>query len=209
MGGKEMKEAQHINKSLSALGNVMEALDRKASHIPYRNSKLTYLLQDALSGNSKTMMIATVCPTTVTFDETSTVLQFATRARRINLGVAQKNIKSKNLEETVKNLTAEMKMLAKAKEHKEEQLIELKKSHERIQERLVKSQDSRNKVVEQESRTMAVLRKNNVDLVARHQKEKALRESKVMELEQSQQEVILVQCHYFSLLQNFACIIYK
>ena len=43
--GKAMKEAQHINKSLSALGNVMEALDQKSSHIPYRDSKLTYLLR--------------------------------------------------------------------------------------------------------------------------------------------------------------------
>lgn len=43
--GAAMKEAQHINKSLSALGDVMEALDSKAKHVPYRNSKLTYLLQ--------------------------------------------------------------------------------------------------------------------------------------------------------------------
>ena len=55
--GDHMKEAGHINKSLSALGNVMEALDRKASHVPYRDSKLTYLLQDSLGGNSRTMMI--------------------------------------------------------------------------------------------------------------------------------------------------------
>ena len=47
--GKAMKEAQHINKSLSALGNVMEALDQKASHVPYRDSKLTYLLRKSLN----------------------------------------------------------------------------------------------------------------------------------------------------------------
>ena len=187
--GKEMKEAQHINKSLSALGNVMEALDRKASHIPYRNSKLTYLLQDALSGNSKTMMIVTVCPASDSFDETTTSLQFATRARRINLGVAQRNIRSKNLEETVKNLTSEMKVLAKAKKQKEEQLLELRKAHERIQDRLAKSQDSRNKMVEQESRTMVVLRKNNVDMVSRYQQEKASKEAKEVELEHSKEKV--------------------
>jgi kinesin family protein C2/C3 len=50
--GKAMKEAQHINKSLSALGNVMEALDQKSSHIPYRDSKLTYLLREYLSFES-------------------------------------------------------------------------------------------------------------------------------------------------------------
>jgi len=187
--GKEMKEAQHINKSLSALGNVMEALDRKSSHIPYRNSKLTYLLQDAFSGKSKTMMILTVCPSSGSFDETSTSLQFATRARRINLGVAQRNIKSKNLEQTVKDLTSEMKVLAKAKEAKEEQLNEMKKAHERIQERLMKSQESRNKVAEQESRTMAVLRKNSVEMVGRYQQEKASKEANAAELEQAQQQV--------------------
>lgn len=47
--GKAMKEAQHINKSLSALGNVMEALDQKSSHVPYRDSKLTYLLRKYMS----------------------------------------------------------------------------------------------------------------------------------------------------------------
>ncbi len=51
--GDALKEAQHINKSLSALGDVINALGAKSKHVPYRNSKLTYLLQDSLSGNSK------------------------------------------------------------------------------------------------------------------------------------------------------------
>lgn len=73
--GQAMKETQHINKSLSSLGDVMEGLDKKSKHIPYRNSKLTYLLQDSLGGNSKTMMIVTVCPTELTADETFFALQ--------------------------------------------------------------------------------------------------------------------------------------
>jgi hypothetical protein len=73
--GQAMKETQHINKSLSSLGDVMEGLDKKSKHIPYRNSKLTYLLQDSLGGNSKTMMIVTVCPTELTADETLFALQ--------------------------------------------------------------------------------------------------------------------------------------
>merc|ERR1712232_507152 len=99
VAGDHLKEAGHINKSLAALGNVMEALDRKASHIPYRDSKLTYLLQDSLGGNSRTMMIVAVTPTDVTCDESVHALQFATRVRRINIGAAQRNVTSKNLEE--------------------------------------------------------------------------------------------------------------
>ncbi|EED94949.1 predicted protein, partial [Thalassiosira pseudonana CCMP1335] len=95
--GKAMKEAQHINKSLSALGNVMEALDRKSSHVPYRDSKLTYLLQNSLGGNSRTMMIVAACPHNNSYDETTFALKFATRVRRINLGKAQKNVTAKNL----------------------------------------------------------------------------------------------------------------
>ena len=68
--GKELREAQHINKSLAALGDVMASLDKKSEHIPYRNSKLTYLLQDALSGNARAMMVAEVRMSEVRVDAT-------------------------------------------------------------------------------------------------------------------------------------------
>lgn len=190
--GKHLKEAGHINKSLSALGNVMEALDRKASHIPFRDSKLTYLLQDSLGGNSKTMMVVTVCPTNNAFDETQYALQFATRVRRINLGTAQRNVSSKNLEETVKSLTMEMKMLAKAKDKSETQLLSLKRDHERIKDRLTKSSESRTKNKD-ETRTMAVLRQNNTDMAGRWQKEKTMREEKMQALEDTHKELRKVQ----------------
>ena len=51
--GQTLKEAQHINRSLSALGDVVSALQRRASHVPFRNSKLTFLLKDSLTGTSK------------------------------------------------------------------------------------------------------------------------------------------------------------
>lgn len=61
--GEGMREAAKINLSLSALGNVISALvDGKAQHIPYRDSKLTRLLQDSLGGNTKTIMIAAISP---------------------------------------------------------------------------------------------------------------------------------------------------
>lgn len=58
--GSRLREAQHINKSLSALGDVIAALRSRQGHVPFRNSKLTYLLQDSLSGDSKTLMVVQV-----------------------------------------------------------------------------------------------------------------------------------------------------
>lgn len=186
--GKELREAGFINKSLSALGNVMEALDRKAKHVPYRDSKLTYLLQDSLGGNSRTMMIVTVNPTSESYDETQYALQFATRVRRIQLGTAKRNVSSKNLEETVKNLTSEMKLLAKAKERSESQMMSLKRENKRVQDRLASASEARSKASD-ESRTMAVLQKSNAEVTERLQKERALKDQKAADLENCKKEL--------------------
>lgn len=58
--GSRLREAQYINRSLSALGDVIYALRSRQGHVPFRNSKLTYLLQDSLSGDSKTLMMVQV-----------------------------------------------------------------------------------------------------------------------------------------------------
>ncbi|XP_053365916.1 kinesin family member 3Cb isoform X2 [Clarias gariepinus] len=82
--GQRFKEAAKINLSLSALGNVISALvDGKNSHIPYRDSKLTRLLQDSLGGNSKTVIVATIGPTSCHYEETLATLRFANRAKNI------------------------------------------------------------------------------------------------------------------------------
>ena len=82
--GDRLKEAQKINLSLSALGNVISALvDGKSTHIPYRDSKLTRLLQDSLGGNTKTVMIAAVSPADYNYDETLSTLRYASRAKSI------------------------------------------------------------------------------------------------------------------------------
>ncbi|KAI9342597.1 P-loop containing nucleoside triphosphate hydrolase protein, partial [Obelidium mucronatum] len=82
--GDRLKEATKINLSLSALGNVISALvDGKSSHIPYRDSKLTRLLQDSLGGNAKTLMIATLSPASYNYDETLSTLRYANRAKNI------------------------------------------------------------------------------------------------------------------------------
>ena len=82
--GQRLKEATKINLSLSTLGNVISALvDGKSSHIPYRNSKLTRLLQDSLGGNSKTVMVANIGPADYNFDESISTLRYANRAKNI------------------------------------------------------------------------------------------------------------------------------
>ena len=86
--GQALKETQSINKSLSALGNVLNSLGRKESHIPFRDSKLTYLLQDSLGGNSKTLMLVMCGPTKEHSAETVNTLNFGTRAKEVTIGRA-------------------------------------------------------------------------------------------------------------------------
>eukprot|EP00746_Dinoflagellata_sp_MGD_P125618 gnl/MRDRNA2_/MRDRNA2_60421_c1_seq1.p1 gnl/MRDRNA2_/MRDRNA2_60421_c1~~gnl/MRDRNA2_/MRDRNA2_60421_c1_seq1.p1 ORF type:complete len:788 (+),score=239.08 gnl/MRDRNA2_/MRDRNA2_60421_c1_seq1:88-2451(+) len=82
--GDTLKEATKINMSLSALGNVISALvDSKSSFVPYRDSKLTRLLQDSLGGNTKTVMCANVGPVDYNYDETLSTLRYAYRAKSI------------------------------------------------------------------------------------------------------------------------------
>ncbi|GAV66836.1 LOW QUALITY PROTEIN: Kinesin domain-containing protein [Cephalotus follicularis] len=86
--GMRFKEGIHINKGLLALGNVISALGdekkrKEGGHVPYRDSKLTRLLQDSLGGNSKTVMIACVSPADSNVEETLNTLKYANRARNI------------------------------------------------------------------------------------------------------------------------------
>ncbi|EFJ44338.1 Kif3C type kinesin-like protein [Volvox carteri f. nagariensis] len=92
--GDRLKEAQAINKSLSALGDVIQALQQRNAHIPYRNSKLTRLLEDSLGGNSKCVMIVNVSPAVENVSETKCSLEFASRARKVELGRARANVTS-------------------------------------------------------------------------------------------------------------------
>ena len=83
--GKQLEESKKINKSLSALGNVIYALtDPKGrTHIPYRDSKLTRLLENSLGGNCKTTMIAMISPAQCSFNESLSTLNFAKRAKTL------------------------------------------------------------------------------------------------------------------------------
>ena len=79
----QLKESQHIGKSLSALGDVINALSEKQQFIPYRNNKLTQLMQDSLGGNGKTLMFVTFSPADSQVDETTSTLFFAAKMKKV------------------------------------------------------------------------------------------------------------------------------
>jgi kinesin family member C1 len=87
-----LKETVNINKSLSCLADVFINLQQKSKHIPYRNSKLTMLLQDCLSGTGKSLMIANLSPTQASSNETLCTMRFADQVSQVELGKAQKQM---------------------------------------------------------------------------------------------------------------------
>lgn len=89
--GQGAKEAIAINKSLSALGDVIGGLSTGSKHIPFRNSQLTFLLQDSMSGQAKVLMFCCVSPASYNVSESTSSLLFASRARGVSLGPVKKN----------------------------------------------------------------------------------------------------------------------
>lgn len=83
--GARFTEGANINKSLLALGNCINSLADGHRHIPYRDSKLTRLLKDSLGGNCRTVMIANVSPSSLSYEDTYNTLKYATRAKKSNL----------------------------------------------------------------------------------------------------------------------------
>ncbi|XP_076885480.1 kinesin-like protein KIN-14T [Bidens hawaiensis] len=106
--GRRFEEGKSINLSLSALGDVINALQRKNSHIPYRNSKLTQVLKDSLGEDSKTLMLVHVSPKEEDICETVCSLNFALRLRSIHLGKTEPNEARVLREEAMTNLQHEM-----------------------------------------------------------------------------------------------------
>ncbi|KAK8468578.1 hypothetical protein PHAVU_006G059300 [Phaseolus vulgaris] len=125
--GERLKEAQHINRSLSALGDVISALAQKNPHIPYRNSKLTQVLQDSLGGHAKTLMFVHINPELNAFGETISTLKFAERVSSIELGAAQSNKETGEIRE----LKEEISNLKLALERKEAELDQWKAGNAR------------------------------------------------------------------------------
>jgi len=90
--GDRLKEAININKSLSCLTDVFNGLAQKQAFVPFRNSKLTYFLQNALSGDGKTMMFVNLSPTHESYFESLCSLRFANGVNKIELGKASRNV---------------------------------------------------------------------------------------------------------------------
>nr|XP_011465397.1 PREDICTED: kinesin-4 isoform X3 [Fragaria vesca subsp. vesca] len=102
--GDRLKEAQHINKSLSALGDVIFSLAQKSPHVPYRNSKLTQVLQSSLGGQAKTLMFVQLNPETNSFSESISTLKFAERVAGVELGAAKTNKEGRDARELMEQV---------------------------------------------------------------------------------------------------------
>ncbi|XP_031436894.1 kinesin family member 3Cb isoform X2 [Clupea harengus] len=134
--GERFKEAAKINLSLSALGNVISALvDGTSTHIPYRDSKLTRLLQDSLGGNSKTVMVATIGPASYNYEETITTLRYANRAKNIknkpHINEDPKEALLREFQEEIARLKAQLEergMMAKERRRKRRDSMRMKRS---------------------------------------------------------------------------------
>lgn len=118
--GERLKEAQHINRSLSALGDVISALAQKSPHVPYRNSKLTQVLQDSLGGQAKTLMFVHINPELNAIGETISTLKFAERVASIELGAAKSNKETGEIRE-LKEEISNLKLALEKKEAEVEQ----------------------------------------------------------------------------------------
>jgi hypothetical protein len=110
--GKQLKEAQSINKSLSALGDVISALTSGSRHIPYRNNLLTTLMSDSIGGTAKTLMFLCCSPADYNQSETSSSLDFAKRCKHVKNNV--NNDGSGKMAE-IKNLQAQLEKMKKEK----------------------------------------------------------------------------------------------
>ena len=126
-----LKEAQNINKSLTALGHVISSLSSSESHIPYRNNKLTLLMSDSLGGNAKTLMFVCVSPTNTNVEESLNSLSYASRAKSVvnnatkNISSNAKNEDNNNNNDDIQSLSQELEEEKQLRSDAESKLITL------------------------------------------------------------------------------------
>lgn len=197
--GDRLKEASNINQSLSVLGNVISALvEGKSSHIPYRNSKLTRLLQDSLGGNSKTAMIAMVSPSDVDYEESICTLRYASRAKYIKNHVHVNVETKKGLIEAFEHEIAELQKRVAQISLAEERVIKLKKKEvdktqiEAVSEELVKTEKERSDLLHKISFIQKKILVGGENLFEKAQQQQFLLETSFAEIEnldKSQQQL--------------------
>ncbi|OWM65143.1 kinesin-like protein KIN-14P [Punica granatum] len=128
--GDRLREAQHINKSLSALGDVIFALAQKSSHVPYRNSKLTQVLQSSLGGQAKTLMFVQLNPDTTSYSESLSTLKFAERVSGVELGAAKSSKEGRDVRELMEQVVSLRDTITKREEEIER--LQLLKDHKNV-----------------------------------------------------------------------------
>ncbi|XP_071974665.1 kinesin-like protein KIF18A isoform X2 [Engystomops pustulosus] len=137
--GERLREGTNINRSLLALGNVINALadpKTKKQHIPYRNSKLTRLLKDSLGGNCHTIMIAAVSPSSASYDDTYNTLKYANRAKDIKSAVKS----------NVVSLDSHISQYAKICEQQKKEIAMLKEKLKNYEEQKIPEQMKQNQL---------------------------------------------------------------
>ncbi|XP_020962132.1 kinesin-like protein KIN-14R [Arachis ipaensis] len=148
--GERLKETQNINLSLSALGTVISALAVKSRHIPYRNSKLTHLLEDSLGGDSKTLMFLQISPSDKDLDETLSSLNFATRVRGVVLGSGKMQVDTSELQKTkamLEELEGQIELKTSMQNQSEKQISQLSEKL-KIKEETCRKQEEKMKELE-------------------------------------------------------------
>ncbi|KAM7280421.1 hypothetical protein ACFE04_007555 [Oxalis oulophora] len=142
--GDRLREAQHINKSLSALGDVIFALAQKSQHVPYRNSKLTQVLQSSLGGQAKTLMFVQLNPDAESYSETVSTLKFAERVSGVELGAARSNKEGRDVRGLMEQVASLKATIAKNED-------EIERLHHKLQINTLKHSSSSQSLIQNES----------------------------------------------------------
>ena len=149
--GQTLKEAQMINQSLSALGNCINALtDTGRSHVPFRDSQLTFLLKDSLGGNTKTALMVACSPAAINGEETYGTLKFAQRAKMVQNTVSvNAEMSVAQLKEVVESLQKQIQDLKTSNPDKSaEALADMTKQRDGLIQELRIMTEARNKAVQ-------------------------------------------------------------
>ena len=172
--GQRLEESKKINQSLSALGNVIAALTdpRGRQHIPYRDSKLTRILEDSLGGNCKTTMMAMVSPALEAILESVSTLKFANRAKNIkNLATINEDMDQRSL---LRKYERELKRLRAELENRTKQVVDKR--------RLLELDEQRRRAEQDKMAAIRALEKRSLEFMREKQEKKRL-ESKINSLQ--------------------------